>query len=127
MRSQPVQYNLLMPDLPLRIEKLPSTAGRRVLRLEGPLTLKNCFEFQNLVRADRNSSLILDLSAVPYVDSAGIGCLVNGYVSHQNAGARLVLAGVADRVRTALRIANVEQFFPIFPNVAEAEQGVAAR
>jgi len=94
-----------------------------VLRLDGPLTLANCFEFQNLARADRATSLILDLSAVPYVDSAGIGCLVNGYVSHQNAGASLSLVGVTDRVRTALRVANVEQFFPIFSSVAEAEQG----
>ena len=128
MRWNPGHYNSVMPDLPLRIETLPSTApGRRVLRLEGPLTLANCFEFQNLARADRATSLIVDLTAVPYVDSAGIGCLVNGYVSHQNAGASLTLAGVADRVRTALRVANVEQFFPIFSSVAEAEQGVATR
>lgn len=60
-----------MPDLPLRIELLPGTTpGGRVLRLNGPLTLSNCFEFQNLVRADRDTNLIVDLSAVPYVDSA---------------------------------------------------------
>jgi anti-sigma B factor antagonist len=118
----------MMPDLPLRVEPLSSTVpGRRVLKLEGPLTLANCFEFQKLARADHATSLILDLSAVPYVDSAGIGCLVNGYVSHQNAGATLSLVGVVDRVRTALRVANVEKFFPIYASIAEAEQGVPAR
>jgi anti-anti-sigma factor len=117
-----------MPDLPLRIETQPNAVpGLRVLRLEGPLTLSNCFEFQNLARADRSTSLILDLSAVPYVDSAGIGCLVNGYVSHQNVGATVSLVGVTDRVRTALRVANVEQFFRIFSSVAEAEQGMPTR
>lgn len=117
-----------MPDLPLRIEVEPtSVPGRRVLRLEGPLTLRNCFELQNLVRVNGNSSLILDVSAVPYMDSAGIGCLVNGYVSHQNAGASLSLAGVTDRVRTSLRVANVEKFFPMFASVAEAEQVVTTR
>ena len=111
-----------MPDLPLRVETLPSSIpGRRVLKLDGPLTLANSFEFQNLVRADRATSLIIDLSGVPYIDSAGIGCLVNGYVSHQNAGQRLRLVGVTDRVRTALRVANVEQFFPVFSSVADAE------
>ena len=74
------------------------------------------------VRADHAASLIIDLSGVPYIDSAGIGSLVNGYVSHQNAGKTLSLVGVTDRVRTSLRIANVEQFFPIFSNLAEAEQ-----
>src|SRR5512143_1078692 len=39
-------YNSTMPDLPLRIELLPGTTpGGRVLRLNGPLTLSNCFEF----------------------------------------------------------------------------------
>lgn len=81
-----------MPDLPLRIATLPSaTTGRRVLKLDGPLTLSNFFEFQNLVRADHAASLIIDLSGVPYIDSAGIGSLVNGYVSHQNAGKTLSL------------------------------------
>ena len=113
-----------MPDLPLRIVALPSAIpGRRVLKLDGPLTLSNFFEFQTLVRADHSASLIVDLTGVPYIDSAGIGSLVNGYVSHQNAGKTLSLAGVTDRVRTSLRIANVEQFFPIFSSVAEAEQG----
>jgi anti-anti-sigma factor len=111
-----------MPDAPLLINTLPSAIpGRRVLKLDGPLTLSNFFEFQNLVRADRAASLIVDISGVPYIDSAGIGCLVNGYVSHQNAGKTLTLVGVTDRVRMALRVANVEQFFPIFSSVAEAE------
>jgi len=113
-----------MPDAPLRISTLPSACpSRRVLKLDGPLTLSNFFEFQNLVRADHAASLIVDLSGVPYIDSAGIGSLVNGYVSHQNAGKTLSLVGVTDRVRTSLRIANVEKFFPIYSNVAEAEQG----
>ena len=113
-----------MPDVPLRIATLPSAIpGRRVLKLDGPLTLSNFFEFQNLVRADHAASLIVDLSGVPYIDSAGIGSLVNGFVSHQNAGKTLSLVGVTDRVRTSLRVANVEQFFPIFPSVAEAEKG----
>ena len=113
-----------MPELPLRITTLPSAIpGHRVLKLEGPLILSNFFEFQNQVRADRATDLIIDLSGVPYIDSAGIGALVNGYVSHQNAGKTLSLAGVNDRVRTALRIANVEQFLPIFPSLSEAEQG----
>jgi anti-sigma B factor antagonist len=115
-----------MPDLPLRIEHLPSACqDRRVIKLDGPLTLSNFFEFQQLVRADHNTSLIIDLSGVPYIDSAGIGCLVNGYVSHQNAKRTLCLVGVTDRVRTSLRVSNVEQFFPMFATVAAAEQSAA--
>lgn len=116
-----------MPDLPLRIEALPgSRPGVRVLKLEGPLTLPNSFDFQDLVRADRQNSLIVDLSEVPYIDSTGIGCLVNGYVSHQNAGQNLLLVGVAERVQVCMRVTHVENLFPTFPTVAEAEKSVAA-
>lgn len=121
-------YNSAMPDAPLRVETLPSSvAVCRVLKLDGPLTLSNFFEFQSLVRSDSTTCLIVDASGVPYIDSAGIGCLVNGYVSHQNAGKSLCLVGVTDRVRTSLRVANVEQFFPIFSSLAEADQYVANR
>ncbi len=115
-----------MRDAPLRIEKLSSAIpGRRVLKLQGPLTLSNSFEFQELIRSDSATSLILDLSGVPYIDSAGVGCLVNGYVSHQNAGRSLSLVGVNDRVRTLLRMTRVEQFFPIFDSLTAAEQSPA--
>ncbi len=115
-----------MPESALQIEELPSSNSRqRLLKLVGPLTLSNFFEFQSLVRADRTTSLIVDLSEVPYIDSAGIGCLVNGYVSHQNAGHVLSLVGVTDRVRTSLRISHVEQFFSIYASLAEAEQRAA--
>ena len=61
-------YNSAMSELPLRVEALPSTDPcRRVLKLDGPLTLSNFFEFQNLVRADRTTCLIVDLSGVPYI------------------------------------------------------------
>jgi anti-sigma B factor antagonist len=117
-----------MPDLPLRIETLTAThPDVRVLKLEGPLTLSNFFEFQQLVRADPNTNLIVDLSGVPYIDSAGIGCLVNGYVSHQHAGRTLSLVGVVDRVRNSMRVSNVEKFFPMFSSIAEAEQQAASR
>jgi len=112
-----------MPDLPLRIHTLASNSpGVRVLKLDGPLTLANSFEFQNLVRADRNSDLIIDLSDVPYIDSSGIGCLVNGYVSHQNAGQNLFLVAVPDRVRVCMRVTRVEGLFPTFPTVSDAEK-----
>ena len=117
----------MMPDLPLRIEHVPSSnSAFRVIKLEGPLTLSNFFEFQNMVRADSATSLIVDLTGVPYIDSAGIGALVNGYVSHQHAGRTLSLVGVVDRVRTTMGVAHVDKFFPMYQSVAEAEQKAAA-
>ena len=112
-----------MPDQPLLVEESPgSREGIRVLRLSGPLTLSNVFDFQSKVRADNSRALILDLTAVPLADSAGIGALVGAYVSRQTDGRTLGLVGVNQRIHQALEVTRVDNFFRFFGTVAEAEQ-----
>jgi anti-sigma B factor antagonist len=111
-----------MPQEPLQIEDVSGTlVGQRVLRLNGPILISNFFEFQALVRGSTQPTLILDLSQVPYIDSAGIGALVGAYVSHQKDGRRLALVGVTKRVRDTMQVTHVEQFFPFYDTVAAAQ------
>ena len=111
-----------MPQEPLVIEDLPGPKeGQRILRLSGPLVIATLFDFQAKVRADNSRALIIDLTSVPYVDSAGIGALVGAYVTHQKDGRTLALVGVSDRIRSALQVTRVEQFFRFFSTPAEAE------
>ena len=110
-----------MPHEPLAIEDRTGPAdSQRVLCLTGPLTISNLFDFQARVRTDLSQYLILDFTGVPYIDSAGIGALVGAYVTHQKDGKRLALVGVNDRVRTALQVTRVEQFFRFYDSVAAA-------
>lgn len=107
----------------LVIEEVPgSQTGPHILRLEGPLILTTLTEFQTKVNADRSHNLILDFTGVPYIDSAGIGALVRTYVRHQRDENGLSLVGVNDRVRAALEIAHIKQFFRFFDSL-EAAQG----
>jgi anti-sigma B factor antagonist len=110
-----------MPQDPLRIEDVPEKEGRRVLRLIGPITITNFFEFQSLIRSSTAPHLLLDLSQVPYIDSAGIGALVGAYVSHEKDGRSLALVGVNSRVRDALMVTRVEQFFKLYDTETAAE------
>jgi|SRR5271165_1878051 len=115
-----------MPQDPLHLEDVSGTpAGERVLRLSGPILLSNFFAFQALVRGSNSPTLILDLTQVPYIDSAGIGTLVGAYVNHQKDGRRLALVGVTDRVRNTMQVTRVEQFFQFYDSVAAAESAVA--
>ncbi len=112
-----------MPQDPLVIEENPaSDKGIRVLRLKGPVVISNLFEFQNKIRSNTTPALILDMSNVPYIDSAGVGVLVGAYVSHSKDGRSLALAGVCDRIRSTLGITRVESFFRFFDSVPAAEQ-----
>jgi len=112
-----------MPQEPLRIE---DSAGpekdQRILNLTGPLIISNLFDFQAKVRGNVSKTLIIDLTNVPYMDSAGIGALVGAYVSHHKDGRSLALVGVNDRVRNALKLTQVDGFFRFFGSVREAEQ-----
>jgi anti-sigma B factor antagonist len=111
-----------MPQDPLVIEDFPgSKDGQRILRLRGPLVIATLFDFQARVRADNSRALIIDLTSVPYVDSAGIGALVGAYVTHQKDGRTLALVGVSDRVHNALQVTRVDHFFRFFNTPEDAE------
>src|SRR5258707_15512813 len=113
-----------MPQEPLHIEDVnESKPGERILRLNGPILISNLFEFQSLARSSSEPTLIVDLTQVPYIDSAGIGALVGAYVNHQKAGRRLALVGVTQRVRNTMQVTHVEQFFQFFDTVEAAETG----
>jgi anti-sigma B factor antagonist len=99
-----------MREEPLRIEDLGINNGTHALRLVGPLTISTLFEFQNTVRTSAGN-LVVDMTQVPYIDSAGVGALVGAYVRRNKDGHTLTLAGVNDRVRAILKGTRVEQFF----------------
>jgi anti-sigma B factor antagonist len=104
------------------VDQSGSQPDSRVLALQGPLVLTTFFEFQAMVRADKSNLLIIDMSNVPYIDSAGIGALVGAYVSRQNSNRRLALVGVSQRVHDALHVTRVEQLFLFYDSVSAAEQ-----
>lgn len=106
---------------PLTIERYESDiAGQGVLMLKGPLVTENLSPFQNAVRGEDAETMIIDLTHVPYIDSAGLGSLVSTYVSCEKAGRRVVLAGPNKRVRRLFEITKVEPLFLIFPTLASA-------
>src|SRR5207248_1499516 len=51
--------------------------------------------------------IVLDLSDVGYVDSAGIGELVSAYTSVTSQGGQFVLSGLQKRVRDLLQITKL--------------------
>ena len=109
-------------DAPLAVEVTVGQApGTRILTLNGPLTLRNMFELQNLLRSSELPNLsILDLSNVPYMDSAGLGLLVTAFVSRQKSGRKMVLSGINPRVQRLFEITRVANLFLIFSSPEEA-------
>ncbi len=116
-----------MQNQALEIEKVEDTSGASILRLHGPLLLGNFFSFQTMVRSDNADLLIVDIADMPYIDSAGIGCLVGAQVSRDNSGRKLILVGTPDRVLTSLKVTKVAQLFKYAPSVEEAHTLASAK
>jgi anti-sigma B factor antagonist len=112
-----------MQEKPLQIEKVEDASGDiTVLRLHGPLLLGNFFPFQTMVRAATSHLLIVDVTDMPYIDSAGIGCLVGAHISRQGHGRKLVVVGANERLLTSLKVTKVDQLFVFATTVEEARE-----
>ena len=94
---------------------------QHVYALQGPLTIGNLLIAQEVLKSPAQV-LILDLGAVPFIDSAGIGALVNCFVSRQKNGRRLLLAAPSDMVQKLFKVTRVNQLFETFPTLDAARQ-----
>ncbi len=80
-------------------------------------------EFSSVVTdliASGERKVIVDLSAVGYVDSATIGCLMDLYRQTTASGGTLKLAGVQKRVETMLTMTGAHNFLEMHPDEASA-------
>jgi anti-sigma B factor antagonist len=110
----------------LRIELSPgSRDGVRILKLIGPFTLKDVFEFQTIVRRDIAPLTVIDLSQVPYMDSAALGSLLGFHVSCQRYGVHYALVAASGRLQTLFKVARVDGLLALYTNVPEAEASLA--
>jgi anti-sigma B factor antagonist len=98
--------------------------GVVVMKVTGPLTLRNMFELQNELATNKPPMMVFDLSGVPYMDSAGIGVLINYYVAAEKHGRRMALAGANERVQALLILTKVQNLLRSFDNVEEAVAAV---
>lgn len=90
---------------------------------EGRLMYPILPEFANAVTSligGGARKVLLDLSAVTYVDSATIGCLMDLYRQAITAGGSLKLAGVQKRVETMLTMTGAQNILDIHADEASA-------
>ena len=104
--------------LDVKIEMIQAETA--VVTLTGLLTLGT-----NLKTADQQvqtaleqgaTNLVLDLTAVAYSDSAGLGMLVHTYGLVKNKGGQLRLCGVGPRVLAMLKLTTTDRFLMIDPD-----------
>ncbi len=124
-KTGPVPYTdrTMAFDTPLKIEPVPGgKPGTVILRLVGPVTLNSVSPLRALFRAsDPPRHTILDLSGVPFMDSAGMSEIVNHEVYCRDKHVQLSLAGVTPRVLSMFHTTRLEKILTLTATVEEAE------
>jgi anti-sigma B factor antagonist len=95
-----------------------------ILDLSGKLTIDEGAQLlkdksESLV-FQRRTNVIVNLAAVPYIDSGGLGQLVACYTTLTKAGGRLKLLNVSTRNHDLLSITKLVSVFDTFDTEAEA-------
>ena len=95
-----------------------------ILDVSGNIDMLNSPEVRKtLLRVIREKSatrVVLNLTAVAYIDSSGVASLVEGLKASRDQGLRLVLFGLNDSAREVLKISRLLRLFEIYENEQQA-------
>lgn len=91
-------------------------SGKFLAGSDGPFLRQ---KVRDLVNAG-TKMMVINFAEVPYIDSTGLGFLAGCRVTTQNAGTRMVLAGVNPHVKKILDRVRLSQFFVLAEDEAAA-------
>lgn len=99
--------------------------GVRIMALKGRLTIETVASFQDVIRKENAPELIIDMSGVRSMDSAGLGVLIAAYIRAKKESSKLGFAGMNERVKAVASTSRLSQFLQIYPTVTDAEAALA--
>ena len=103
------------PSIPARALILQTSANEdaTVVRCTGRLTSETSSLLKVEVKAllPDKRRVILDLTELAYMDSAGLGALVGLYISAKKAGCELQLVNLSPRIRELLGVTHLLSVF----------------
>ncbi|MGQ0624073.1 MAG: STAS domain-containing protein [Sporichthyaceae bacterium] len=96
-----------------------------VLRLHGRLTMVVAPSLQSAVDevVGDGACVILDLAAIEFIDSSGLGAVIAALNTAREGGGDLRIAAPQPQVRTVLGLTNLDQLLPPYASVELALAG----
>ncbi len=68
----------------------------------------------------KDRQILIDMTRLPYVDSTELGRLIRCHLAVRQAGGRVRLCCLSDRMMTLVRVMRLDTVFDIYPSVGEA-------
>jgi anti-anti-sigma factor len=109
------------------VRGLGATGTTAILRLQGPLTLTTLFLLQETLRGIGAVDTVIDVTEVPYIDSAGLGTILSHWAHTQRSGHKFALTGVSPRIEVLLEITKVNTVLPMFRTAEEADLALTGK
>ena len=100
--------------------------GVVVLKLEGKLNMVSAPRLREEILsavAAGNSRVSVDLAEVNFIDSSGLGALINGLKSTRQAGGDLRIAAPTEQVRLVLELTNIDKVLTAHDSAETAFSG----
>ena len=72
------------------------------------------------MRPEPAARLVLDMSGLSFLDSAGVGALVSLFVSRKNHGKTVALAALTPQGHAVMQVSGLLKLLPVYPSVDEA-------
>ena len=114
----------MLPDMPAQTLSLETQdspqPGVKIIALTGGLTLETVAGFNQKLREETSPTILLDLAKLEWLDSAGVGALVQLLVRRAKGKSALALAGLSPRNHGVLDVAHVLNLFAVFPTAEDA-------
>lgn len=95
------------------------------VELEGQLVMSNAAEIRDTLKSiieQSQGKLLLDISAVSFVDSSGLSVLVSALKAVREKQGELVLVGAQPSVQSLIELTRLHQVFKLFADSASAQQ-----
>lgn len=71
-----------------------------------------------------HNHLVLDMSGVPFVDSAGFGLLISSQKRFRARGGQIICAQVPKNVQSVVKLSRLQDFIRIYPSRGDALQAL---
>lgn len=106
-----------MSELTIQIERLPALERASIVTLKGSIDAKTVIQFQtrlNTIIEEGINRIIIDMEQVRYVNSTGLGYLINLADTVGSEQGMVVLANVQPKVKVVFDMLGLNAFFKIY-------------
>jgi len=112
----------------ISLQPMPFTASEpswdalaaKIVRLAGSLALETVHDFLSEMRFEASRMLVIEMSQVTFLDSAGVGALVALFVSRRNNDRKLALVSLSARSVAAPQLSGLIELLPVYASAEAA-------